>query len=75
MTIDYDAFATLFLTGTHLQNVLCHLCNQSAGLVSDPITETLTVMATTPLALVITEAGMAMFKDKPTMVMPYTNMN
>jgi hypothetical protein len=73
--IDYDIFSKLFLTGIHLQNIICHLCNQSAGLVSDPITETLTVIATTPLSLVITEAGMAMFKDKPTMVVPYANMN
>jgi hypothetical protein len=75
MFINYDTLFKLFLTGTNLQIIICHLCNQSAGLVSDPITETLTVIATTPLSLVITEAGMALFKDKPNMVFPYTSMN
>jgi hypothetical protein len=75
MMIDYDVFSKIFLTGTNLQNVICHLCNQGGGLVSDPITETLSVMATTPISLVITEAGVAMFKNKPTMVFPYSNMN
>jgi hypothetical protein len=75
MLIDYNEFYQLFLTKTNLQNVICHLCNQGAGLVSDPITETLAVIATTPLAVVITEAGVAMFRDKPMMVFPYSNMN
>jgi hypothetical protein len=75
MIIDYDIFCKVFLTGINLQNVLCYLCNQSAGLVSDPITETLTVLASTPLSLVITEAGIAIFRDKPTMVYPYSSMN
>jgi hypothetical protein len=75
MFINYDTLFKLFLTGANLQNIICHLCNQSAGLVSDPITETLTVIATTPLSLVITEAGIVIFKDRPNMVFPYTNMN
>ena len=74
MIIDYNHFRQLFLTDTSLQNIMCHLCNQSTGLVSDPITETLGVMATTPLSVVITEAGVAMFRDQPTMVFPYTYM-
>ena len=75
MLINYNTFIELFLKGTNLRNVVCHLCNQHVGASSDPITETLTVIATTPLSVVITEAGVAMFKDKPTMVLPYTNMN
>jgi hypothetical protein len=74
MLIDPRELSAKFLTGTNLQNVVCHLCNQSAGLVSDPITETLTVMATTPVSVVITEAGVALFKNRPTMVLPYTSM-
>ena len=74
MIVDPQEFSDMFLTGVDLENVICHMCNQSAGLVSDPITETLMIMATTPVCVVFTEAGLAMFRDKPTMVMPYMNM-
>jgi hypothetical protein len=74
MLIDIHEFVSLFLTGNNLQNVICHLCNQSAGLVADPITQTLTVMASTPVSVVITEAGVAMFRNQPAMVWPYVHM-
>jgi hypothetical protein len=75
MFIDINEFVLLFLTGNDLQNVICHMCNQRTGLVSDPITETLSVISTTPLSIVITEAGVAMFKNQPTMVWPYSSMH
>jgi hypothetical protein len=75
MLIDISRFVEIFLTGENLQNVICHLCNQNSGHISDPITETLTTIATTPISVIITEAGIAMFRNKPTMVIPYTNMS
>lgn len=74
MLIDMKDFSAEFLKGINLQNVICHMCNQCTGILSDPVTETLVVMATTPLAVVVTEAGVAMFRNKPTMVFPYTSM-
>lgn len=74
MLVDLEEFSTVFLTGKNLENLVCHLCNQCTGLVTDPITETLTVIATTPLSIVITEAGVAMFKNQPAMVWPYVHM-
>jgi hypothetical protein len=74
MLIDLAEFVAVFLTGNNLENLICHLCNQCTGLVSDPITETLTVLTTTPLSIVITEAGVAMFKNQPAMVWPYVYM-
>jgi hypothetical protein len=74
MSIDLDEFSRIFLNDDSLLHLVCHLCNQSLGHVSDPITETLTIIATTPLTIVITEAGVAMFKNQPTMVLPYNNM-
>jgi hypothetical protein len=75
MSIDMRDFSDLFLCGRDLQNVICHFCNQSTGACSDPITETLTIMATTPIAVVITEAGVSVFKNQPAMVIPYSAMN
>jgi hypothetical protein len=74
-SIDPKEFSELFLTNGNLENVVCHMCNQSAGIVADPITETLMVMLTTPLSVVITEAGVAIFRNQPAMVLPYVNMN
>jgi hypothetical protein len=72
--IDISEFVNMFLTGPALHSVICHMCNQNNGLAVDPITDTLTTMVSTPVVVVITEAGVAMFKDKPTMVFPYTSM-
>lgn len=68
-------FISLFLEGEQLQKVMKYLCETSLGQVTDPITDVVCVMITSPLAFVITEVGVAPFKDKFTHVYPYSHMN
>ena len=64
----------MFLRGKNLRRVMNTFCNDSVGQVVDPITETLCMMLTTPLQLVVTEVGVTLFRDKNTHVFPYPQM-
>lgn len=70
-----DEFIDKFLTGKSLQDVVCLLCNQCCGLSTDPITDTLVVVATTPICVVVTETGLSLFQNQPSMVFPYSHMS
>lgn len=68
-------FVQLFLQGDELVHLMRHFCNTSMGQVVDPITDVVCVMITSPLQIVITEVGVAPFKDRPTRVYPFVEMN
>jgi hypothetical protein len=68
-------FVQLFLEGESLQRVMKHLCETSVGQVVDPITDVVCVMVTSPLQLVITEIGVAPFRDRAAHVYPFVAMN
>lgn len=65
----------LFLQGQNLRKVMAHLCNNCSSHVADPISDTVVMMLTCPIHLVITEVGIALFKDKPTALFPYSEMD
>lgn len=73
-TIDIHRFKDLFLTGESLRKTLVYLCNTVQGHVMDPITYTLCMMITTPVQIMLTQVGVAAFKDKNTSVFPYKLM-
>ena len=66
---------TLFLQGSRLRKVMSHLCNHCSSNIADPISDTVVMMLTCPIHLVITEVGIALFKDRPTALFPYTEMD
>ena len=68
-------FVELLLRGDELVHLMRHCCNTSMGQVVDPITDVVCVMITSPLQIVITEVGVAPFKDRPTRVYPFVEMN
>jgi hypothetical protein len=68
-------FVELFLRGDELVHLMRHFCNTSMGQVVDPITDVVCVMITSPLQIVITEVGVAPFKDRPTRIYPFVEMN
>jgi hypothetical protein len=66
----------VFLTGRNLRKVMAHLCNSYSGhSMSDPITDTVVMMLTCPLNLIITEVGIALFQDRPTALYPFSRMD
>lgn len=65
-----------FLTGKNLRKVMAHLCNSYHGNnTSDPITDTVVMMLTCPINLIITEVGVALFQGKPTALYPFSKMD
>ena len=64
-----------FLTGSNLRKVFSHLCNNASGQVTDPISDTAIMMLTCPVQLILTEVGVALFKDRPTSLFPFTRMD
>lgn len=64
-----------FLTGRNLRKVFSHLCNNASGQVTDPISDTAIMMLTCPVQLILTEVGVALFKDRPTSLFPFTRMD
>lgn len=43
--------------------------------VTDPISDTAIMMMTCPVQLILTEVGVALFKDRPTSLFPFTHMD
>ena len=64
-----------FLTGQNLRKMFSHLCNNAAGQVTDPISDTVAMMLTCPVQMIITEVGIALFKDRPTYLYPFSSMD
>ena len=42
---------------------------------TDPISDTAVMMMMCPIQLILTEVGVALFKDRPTSLYPFTHMN
>ena len=57
-----DQIVEKFLCGSQLRRVMAHLCNHCSNQVGDPIADTVAMMLTQPIHLVITEVGIALFK-------------
>jgi hypothetical protein len=70
-----ETIAHLFLQGAQLRKLMAHLCNKCSLHVADPISDTVVMMLTCPIHLVITEVGIALFKDRPTALFPYSEMD
>lgn len=64
-----------FLTGKNLRKMFSHLCNNASGQVTDPISDTASMMLTCPVQMIITEVGVALFKDRPTHLYPFSAMD
>lgn len=70
-----DEVVDIFLTGVRLQRVMTHLTDACVDNYSDPVCEVLCTMITCPLELIITEVGLAIFKNKSTYIYPYSKMS
>lgn len=68
-------FVDLFLRGEALRRVVSFFCNAMVDQVTDPITYTLCMMVSTPVHIMLTQVGVAPFRDKNTMVFPYRHMD
>lgn len=64
-----------FMSGDRLRRVLSHMCNHASSSVADPITTTVRIMLTCPVQLVISEVGVAFFKDHPNVLYPFAKMD
>ena len=73
--MDTHGFIDLFLKEDALCHIVAYMCNNTQGLVTDPITNVLYSMITSPIQIVLTQVGVAPFKDKNTLVFPYRLMN
>jgi hypothetical protein len=72
--MNIDTFVEKFLSAESLQKVYVHFCAESLGDVIDPASYIACMMATTPIALTITEVGISPFKDRMTNIYPYSKM-
>lgn len=70
-----DKIISEFLAGKNLRKMFSHLCNNAAGQVTDPISDTVAMMITCPVQMIITEVGIALFKDRPTYLYPFSSMD
>lgn len=70
-----DEIASLFLGDSAIKTTLCELCNARDQLCADPISDTLCAMHNAPISVMITTVGVALFKDQPVMVIPYSVMS
>lgn len=70
-----DEIASLFLGDISIKTTLCELCNVRDQLCADPISDTLCAMYNSPVSVTITTVGVALFKDQPAMVIPYSVMS
>lgn len=66
--------ANLFFQGDNLKRTICALCNGRDQLCVDPISETLIVMHTAHIQVMVTESGVALFRDHPMMIIPFLTM-
>lgn len=73
--MDPERFIDLFFEENQLRKMLCYLCDACAGHIIDPVTEITCMMIQCPIQLVVTEIGIAPFKDRLTVVYPYSKMN
>jgi hypothetical protein len=64
-----------FLTGSSLRKVFAHLCNHASGQVTDPISDVVNTMLTKPVQMVVSEVGVALFKDHPNALFPFKEMS
>ena len=74
-THDEDPTIQHFLKGANLRKVFSHLCNNATGQVTDPIAYVVHIMLTCPVQMVVSEVGVALFKDHPNALYPFTAMD
>lgn len=70
-----EEIVATFLSGARLRRVLSHMCNNASSSVADPVTTTIRIMLTCPVQLVISEVGVALFKDHPNVLYPFAKMD
>lgn len=70
-----NEIADAFLGDSALKHTMCVLCNGRDQLCTDPISETLIVMHTSPVSVMLTDTGVILFRTHPMMVVPYTSMD
>lgn len=75
IAVDGDSIVKHFLTGENLRQVFAHLCNHASGQVTDPISDVVHTMLTCPVQMVISEVGVALFKDHPNALYPFSAMD
>jgi hypothetical protein len=71
----HDEIVATFLSGVRLRRVLSHMCNNASSGIADPVTSTIRVMLACPVQLVISEVGVALFKDHPNVLYPFAKMD
>ena len=71
---DVQKTIDLFLRGENLEHAINTLCNHREGQCSDPITNTLSLMMTTPVCISVSEGGLSPFEKRPDLILPYNGM-
>lgn len=69
-----DEILDTFFSENELPRLFHYFCETSVGEIVDPITETITLMTTSPIELIVTETGVTLFKNRSTHVYPYSKM-
>lgn len=64
----------MFLSGPSLRKVFAHLCNHASGHVTDPVSHVVHMMLTCSVQMVISEVGVAFFRDHPDALFPFSEM-
>ena len=72
--LGWDVLEKAFFKGRALRRLIVHLCNSWAQRSADPISDTLRMILSTPVQLVLTDIGMSPFKGMMFHVMPYKKM-
>ena len=67
-----ERFLRLISDDNFIQRMLCHMVNNKIQDFQDPLTSTLVLMATSPLQMVLCEAGLLPFKTTLLPVLPYS---
>lgn len=71
----YQQFLEIFLTGESLQNFLIYVCNATPPDNSDPITNTIVSVLSSPISLSFSEVGVRAFKTTNVATLPYYLLN
>lgn len=68
-------YQLLFFSDTAFPRILTYLTNACTTDVSDPVIYTLVQALNNPLSITLTDIGLAVFRDAPTLIYPYQYMN
>jgi hypothetical protein len=67
----YDEFCSVFLTGKNLEHFLIYVCNASTMETTDPISNMVVLVVSSPVCISLSNTGVKAFKTSSIATIPY----